>query len=61
MIQLASDAGNAAGLVFFLFDLLHLDGEDPDNSDAHYQRGLAFEKLGRRDEAIAATKGQARR
>jgi DNA ligase D-like protein (predicted ligase) len=28
MIQLASDAGNAAGLVFFLFDLLHLNGED---------------------------------
>jgi ATP-dependent DNA ligase len=28
MIQLASDAGNAAALVFFLFDLLHLDGED---------------------------------
>jgi DNA ligase D-like protein (predicted ligase) len=28
MIQLAFDAGNAAGLVFFLFDLLHLDGED---------------------------------
>jgi bifunctional non-homologous end joining protein LigD len=28
MIQLASQAGNAAGLVFFLFDLLHLDGED---------------------------------
>ena len=28
MIQLASDAANAAGLVFFLFDLLHLDGED---------------------------------
>jgi ATP-dependent DNA ligase len=28
MIQIASDAGNAAGLVFFLFDLLHLDGED---------------------------------
>src|SRR5580704_7629098 len=28
MIQLVSDAGNAAGLVFFLFDLLHLDGED---------------------------------
>jgi DNA ligase D-like protein (predicted ligase) len=27
-IQLASDVGNAAGLVFFLFDLLHLDGED---------------------------------
>jgi ATP-dependent DNA ligase len=28
VIQMASDAGNAAGLVFFLFDLLHLDGED---------------------------------
>jgi bifunctional non-homologous end joining protein LigD len=28
MIQLASDAGNAAGLVFFLFDLPHLAGED---------------------------------
>ncbi len=28
MIQLASDAGNAAGLVFFLFDLLHLDDGD---------------------------------
>ena len=27
-IQAASDAGNAAGLVFYLFDLLHLDGED---------------------------------
>ena len=27
-IQLASDAGNAAGLVFFLFDLLYLNGED---------------------------------
>jgi hypothetical protein len=27
MVQLASDAGNAAGPVFFLFDLLHLDGE----------------------------------
>ena len=28
MIQAASDAGNAAGLVFFVFDLLHLDGDD---------------------------------
>jgi hypothetical protein len=28
MIPLASEAGNAAGLVFFLFDLLHLDGDD---------------------------------
>jgi DNA ligase D-like protein (predicted ligase) len=28
MIQAASDTGNAAALVFFLFDCLHLDGED---------------------------------
>jgi bifunctional non-homologous end joining protein LigD len=28
MIQTASESGNAAALVFFLFDLLHLDGED---------------------------------
>ena len=28
IVQLASDAGNAAALVFFLFDLLYLDGED---------------------------------
>jgi DNA ligase D-like protein (predicted ligase) len=28
MIQAASDAGNAAGLVYFIFDLLHLDAED---------------------------------
>ena len=28
MIQAASDADNAAGLVFFIFNLLHLDGED---------------------------------
>ena len=28
-IRLASDSGNAAALVFFLFDLLHLDVEDP--------------------------------
>src|ERR1700747_283199 len=28
IIQLASDSGNAAALVFFLFDLLHLAGED---------------------------------
>jgi bifunctional non-homologous end joining protein LigD len=27
IIQNASETGNAAGLVFFLFDLLHLDGE----------------------------------
>jgi ATP-dependent DNA ligase len=28
MIQAASDSGNPAGLVFFLFDLLYLDGDD---------------------------------
>jgi ATP-dependent DNA ligase len=28
IVQLASGSGNAAALVFFLFDLLHLDGED---------------------------------
>ena len=28
MIQLASDSGNAAALVFFLFDLLYADRED---------------------------------
>jgi DNA ligase D-like protein (predicted ligase) len=28
MIQLASDSGNAAALVFYLFDLLYLDGQD---------------------------------
>jgi ATP-dependent DNA ligase len=28
MIQAASDAGNATGLVYFIFDLLHLDGDD---------------------------------
>ena len=28
MIRAASDAGNAAGLVFFIFDLLHLDGDN---------------------------------
>jgi bifunctional non-homologous end joining protein LigD len=27
LIQTASDSGNAAALVFFLFDLLYLDGE----------------------------------
>ena len=28
IVQLASDRGNTAALVFFLFDLVHLDGED---------------------------------
>lgn len=28
MIQAASDSGNAAGLVYFVFDLPHFDGED---------------------------------
>jgi ATP-dependent DNA ligase len=28
MIQAAPDAGNAAGLVYFIFDVLHPRGED---------------------------------
>jgi DNA ligase D-like protein (predicted ligase) len=28
IVQLASDSGNTAALVFFMFDLLYLDGED---------------------------------
>jgi ATP-dependent DNA ligase len=40
MIQLASDAGNAAGLVFFLFDLLYLDGEDIAAMPLTERRGL---------------------
>src|ERR1700736_2537727 len=28
IVQLASDSGNAAAFVFFLFDLLYLDGDD---------------------------------
>src|ERR1700746_676678 len=28
LISASSDAGNAAGLVYFIFDLLHRDGED---------------------------------
>src|SRR5215475_15988578 len=28
IVQLASDSGNASPLVFFLFDLLYIDGED---------------------------------
>jgi ATP-dependent DNA ligase len=43
MIQMASDAGNAAGLVFFLFDLLDLDGE-----------GLAARPLIERKERLGA-------
>ena len=43
IVQLASDSGNAAALVFFLFDLLHLDGED-----------LCPLSLGERKERLAA-------
>jgi hypothetical protein len=50
MIQMASDASNAAGLVFFLFDLLYLDGEDltaPDRTQGTARQlagagGIAF-------------------
>src|SRR5437016_10157375 len=48
MIQAASDAGNAAGLAFFLFDLLHLDGEE-----------IAARPLMERKERLAALLPQA--
>ena len=38
MIRAASDAGNAAGLVYFIFDLLHLDGEEPVPRARHSDR-----------------------
>ncbi len=41
MIQAASDAGNAAGLVYFIFDLLHLDGEDRRRAAADRAQGAA--------------------
>jgi bifunctional non-homologous end joining protein LigD len=34
LIQNASDTGNSDALVFFLFDLLHLDGEDNQHAAA---------------------------
>jgi hypothetical protein len=50
MIQLASDSGNAAALVLFLFDLLYFDGADllpPPHPQDHRRRtiGPATEKL----------------
>src|SRR5438045_3947068 len=44
MIQAASEPGNAAALVFFLFDLLFLDGEDL-MSMALRQRKARLEQL----------------
>ena len=41
MIQAASDAGNAAGAGVFLFDLLHLDGEDLARAAADRAQGAA--------------------
>ena len=42
MIQAASDAGNVDALVYFLFDLLYLDGEAIGPADArHPRRGRA--------------------
>jgi ATP-dependent DNA ligase len=49
MIQAASDAGNAAGLVYFIFDLLHLDGEDSRRAAADRAQGeLIVVAVGRR-------------
>jgi bifunctional non-homologous end joining protein LigD len=41
MIQTASNAGNAAGLVYFIFDLLHLDGDDVGRATTHRAQGKA--------------------
>ena len=44
MIQAASDAGNVDALVYFLFDLLYLDGEAIGPADARHlvdRRGRA--------------------
>jgi ATP dependent DNA ligase domain len=42
VIQLASESGNAAALVFFLFDLLYLDGEKPSARDLFRSGRSAF-------------------
>ena len=49
LIQTASDAGNAKALVFFLFDLLHLDGE-----------AIGARPLNERKERLRALLSQAR-
>jgi len=49
LIQTASDAGNAKSLVFFLFDLLHLDGE-----------AIGAKPLNERKERLRALLSQAR-
>ena len=49
LIQTASDAGNAGVLVFFLFDLLHLDGE-----------AIGLKPLDERKERLRALLSQAR-
>jgi DNA ligase D-like protein (predicted ligase) len=49
LVQLASDAGNANALVFFLFDLLHLDGE-----------AIGLKPLDERKERLRALMSQAR-
>ena len=53
MIQLASDAGNAAGLVFFLFDLLYLDGEDLTRTATDRTQGTARRLAGAGGIAVA--------
>src|SRR5271163_1039884 len=48
LVQSASDAGNAKALVFFLFDLLHLDGE-----------AIGLKPLNERKECLRALLSQA--
>jgi ATP-dependent DNA ligase len=53
MIQAGSDSGNAAALVFFLFDLLYLDGEDVSVRPADRAQGAARRLAGERRAAPA--------
>jgi ATP-dependent DNA ligase len=48
IVQLASDSGNAAALVFFLFDLLYLDVRVPVDRDHGFQRKAIIQSSGRR-------------
>ena len=45
MVQAASDTGNADALVFFLFDLLYLDGEDISSAPLRHRKERLRELL----------------
>jgi hypothetical protein len=53
VIQNASDTGNGDALVFFLFDLLHLDGE-PDSARPLKASADRYRTLSRNDELSRA-------